>query len=405
LIALAGRKHIRPSLKTSDFTVAKKAYRKVLGEIEDYFEGLEARLAGLGRVDRALATGDLEGMRRADIERLVRDWWQHREQGLEDDEGVLPLTPAEVDELREHFSDEAVSRIVDRLLVEAGVSSAPLTVGRIQSAVLYPKIERSGESYRLLLELVERGLRIEEQRALDRAAGRRTATYDPLFNPLGDRSGPNGLRGPRNVEDLISAFRAEREAQHGIESTSRKYDLLFRALREVWGPDLPVRHIDRSRVIQIKQLIEALPPNSMKRFPKLSLREAANHARSEHLAVLASNTVNTYMQNLIALLRWAEGQDWGVKIYLRDLVPGRRAQVKRRGYEPAELTRLFAALAEFKDSEPAKFWVPSLALYSGARLGSYANYTRLTFDPWMAYTTSIFRYSAQTRAYVSTRRA
>ncbi|WP_066772119.1 site-specific integrase [Croceicoccus mobilis] len=371
LIPLAGTRAKRKSLETKDQKAALKAYRKALGEIEGEFERLEARLAGSTRIERVRLTGDLDALTKADLEELVRQWWERREAARSFDDSFLP-TSQEISDLREidrQSTPDSVARMVDRLLVEAGVRSAPVKMGKFTTSVEYPLVDRSSQIYRRLIDIVDRGLRIEEQLLLDEAEGKRRAAYDPLFNPSGDKMGQAGSSAPKTLEHLIAAFQAERELQHGKESTERKYDLLFRTLREVWGPDMAVRDIDRAKVIAIRKTLEALPPNSMKRFPKLSVLKAVEHARGTNLAGLAPNTVNSYLQNLLAMLRWAEGQNWGVKLYLRDLAPARRANVKRRGFTPDELTLLFDALHSFKETNPTKFWVPALALYSGARAG------------------------------------
>jgi integrase len=69
------------------------------------------------------------------------------------------------------------------------------------------------------------------------------------------------------------------------------------------------------------------------------------------------------------MLHWAEHAGWGVRASTKGLVETRRNEVQRRGFTPAELTRLFAALSIYREEQPTKFWVPALAAYTGARAG------------------------------------
>jgi hypothetical protein len=122
------------------------------------------------------------------------------------------------------------------------------------------------------------------------------------------------------VRDLIAEYRKEREALRGKESTHRKYGLLFRAMKEVWGDDMPVQAIGRSQCIELLSFLKRVPPNVGKRFPRLSLTRAVAKADAEGLPGLAPNTVGSYMQGLVAILRWATDADWGVKV--NRLLPG-----------------------------------------------------------------------------------
>lgn len=173
----------------------------------------------------------------------------------------------------------------------------------------------------------------------------------------------------RTVRDLIAEYRAERESKHGKESTDRKYGLLFRIMEEVLGADTPVPAIGRPQCIEVLNFLKRMPPNATKRFPRLSLAQAVAKAEAEGLKGLAANTVASYMQNFVAVLTWATNAGWGVKVSTQGLVPERKAEVKRRGFDPDELRKLFAALEPFQKSDPTKYWVPALALFTGARAG------------------------------------
>ena len=47
--------------------------------------------------------------------------------------------------------------------------------------------------------------------------------------------------GDRSLAELITAYRNEREAAHGVGSTDRRYNHIFSALREALGDDKPLR--------------------------------------------------------------------------------------------------------------------------------------------------------------------
>jgi len=369
------RWQVRRSLRTGEKRVALREYPARLAEIEAEFDRLRSDLARQGRVASSLKTGKLERLSRREIEGLVLRWWADRAEVRapeitdDSDDDVL----AGIDDAVASPPDlEPARRMADRLLVDAGAAAYPHVVGSIRTATLYPAVDRSTPQYQYLEQLVGRALTVEAELAKDHLLGRRTAEFDPLFNQGGDHrtghvAGPGATL--RTVRDLIAEYRAERERLHGQESTERKYGLLFRVMEEVLGSDLRVPEIGRAQCVAVLAFLEKLPPHAAKRFPKLTLRQAVAKAEKDGLRGLAPKSVTSYLQNLGAILRWAEEGGWGVKTNLRNLNQTRKANVRRRGFRPDELKRLFDALETFRKSEPTKFWVPALALYTGARAG------------------------------------
>lgn len=171
-----------------------------------------------------------------------------------------------------------------------------------------------------------------------------------------------------SLSELIREYRAVREAEHGEESTRRKYSHIFKALEEVLGADKPIAEITRADCRAVVSLLREVPSSAAKKYPGLSLKDAVEAGRRDGASVLAPNTVASYLQNLSAIFNWAVREDILPKNPAQGMAGKGRANVKRRGFAPAELRTLFAALAPFRAETPSRFWVPALAVFSGARL-------------------------------------
>jgi integrase len=130
-----------------------------------------------------------------------------------------------------------------------------------------------------------------------------------------------------------------------------------------------VRDIRREDCRVVRDFLGRVPSNASKRFPKLSLAKAIEAAEIKDVARLSPTTVATYMNNLSALLNWAVEEGVIERNPAKGLVEKARAQVKRRGFTPAELKILFNALAPMRLTRPHQFWVPAIALFTGARAG------------------------------------
>lgn len=368
------RGSIRLSLGTKDKREAVREYHLKLAEIEAGFERLRADLRSRPAIEIALAAGRIEDLGRQQLEALVAEWWHGRtplrepelDDGLDRREALARL--AHEDHLAEQSEDQGSDRAreaADQLLVAAGMASKPHRVGSIRTNKRFPTIDRSTSAYLQLVALVRQGLRFERELAHDHVAGERSTASHPIFNPGGE------VRqvAVQTVSDMIKSYRVERERLYGIESTARKYGLLFRAIEEFWGSDLPVRDITRERCVELVEFIRSLPVNGTKKFPKLTLARSIEIATVERHKRLAPKTAATYVNNLRAILRWAKRQRFDVEVDTEGLAPRGDAEVQRRGLTPDEMRTLFSDLAEFRESEPHKFWVPALAAYTGARAG------------------------------------
>lgn len=366
------RGSIRISLGTADKREAMRLYHLKLAEITAGFERLREELRARPFVEMALATARIEDLGRAAIEGLVQQWWQGRTSlrapipavGQAVTEALAALEAEEllVSRATEEGRDLA-AEVADRLLVDAGHASRPHRVGRIKTVIQYPIVDRSEGAYQQLRALVQTGLDYEAQLARDHITGNATTPRHPIFNPSNDPATAVG----KTVGILLEDYRAERNRLHGAESTARKYGILLGLLEERWGTELRTSDISRQRCVDIVSFIQRLPANGSKKFPKMTFTQRVAAADAGNHARLAPNSVRTYVRNLCAVLRWGRNHGYGVEVNTDGLVPTGGAMVERRGMTPAELGILFDRLAAFRASEPHKFWVPALALYTGAR--------------------------------------
>ncbi|GGL09641.1 integrase [Caulobacter rhizosphaerae] len=173
----------------------------------------------------------------------------------------------------------------------------------------------------------------------------------------------------RTLGDLIDAYRKNRIARRDEESTSRKYDHIFKALEAAIGRDRVVATITKQDCRDVKDLLQRIPAHMGKKYPGLGITEAIAAGERDGAAKLAPNTVVTYLHNLSAVFQWALDEDdgWLVKNPAKGLAEKGRPSVQRRGFTPEELLKLFTPLVAERVKKPWRFWVPALAAYSGAR--------------------------------------
>lgn len=336
----------RKSLGTGDRKSAFRLYAPTLTEIEREFELKRAELGRKDNITQALLTAKLERLTEIEIDGLVLGWWVGRaacRQPVVDDfelaETLLEIE-ADLHAIIAPGPEEGdpATQVADQLLVEAGMVSHTRGVGPFTTLARFPAVDRSSEQFRYLCDRVRIALEIEVKLARDHLTGARTAPADPQLNPAnGTPSRPSGASMRMNLGQLLAAYRKERVKVHGEESTARKYGLLFKVLEEALGSSFLVAELKREQCVDVMSFLQALPPNATKRFPRLTLKAAKEKAERDGLPGLAQKTIGSYMQNLAAILHWAENSGWGITSHTKGLVRTGEAKTERRGFTTKEI--------------------------------------------------------------------
>ncbi|WP_242077101.1 site-specific integrase [Brevundimonas diminuta] len=346
-----GRSAWRESLHTKDFEQAKQAARRRGVETDRLIATARAKLTGQASTPLDVSTA--QAMAATWLEAVLAD-----EEDIRVGLGEAGHAASET----WLFEDEAAYR---RDLAQMNISAVDPAVEKslAEAGLWYPP----GDPSRRMLAVEMLKARVRLVSILKRRLGGEVVE---VARPTLARATP--VSGP-NVSQLIAAFRAERVARHGEESTDRKYAHIFTALEEVLGADKAIRSITRADIRKVRALLQRVPKFATRRYPGLTLSEAADRADEDGGERIAPTTVNTYLQNLAAVFNWAVGEELVDRNPAQAMALSATPNVKRRGFTTEELQRLFAALAPLAHGDqPWRFWIPALALYSGARAGELA---------------------------------
>jgi integrase len=155
-----------------------------------------------------------------------------------------------------------------------------------------------------------------------------------------------------------------------------------RVVENVLGPFTPISQISREACRELLDILRWIPVNVAKKFPRLTVREAAERAKQDRrITTINATNQNAYMSRLSTMLNWAvseeylgrnpaRGLQWADIVHPKD---------RRQPFASWQLTRIFSSPNYTGDASPsagggspvatgAKYWVPLLALVSGARL-------------------------------------
>ena len=257
----------------------------------------------------------------------------------------------------------------------------PGTLGSVQRVALELaraknlSVARGSKEYWLLCDRVRGGLIELVRQRRDRLFGDNTGRVHDLWFAKSQVPPTGGL----TVEELIHEFQNDPSR---LETSSKKaldYGLAFRALREVVGIDTPISAITRDHCRSIRLLLMRVPTNASKKFPKASLEEAAKRAEKDELRTLSTTTVNSYLQKLSTLFRWAVHEQHMSGNPAERLAMADRSiadRDRRRPFNDEQLKQIFnrseievpKAQSSSRSSSTSlaksqsRYWVPLLAL-------------------------------------------
>jgi integrase len=169
-------------------------------------------------------------------------------------------------------------------------------------------------------------------------------------------------------------------------STREAYETCRKLAIAVIGGEVPIASICRAHCRDLLDVLRFLPSNAGKRFPRLSPREASDHARQRGgITTISAANANSLMSNMSSFLNWCVAEELLARNPARGLkLPDEVAKRdKRLPFSREQLRSIFNAplyrgcrdggrgYAKPGSERPrnARYWVPLIGLFTGARLG------------------------------------
>lgn len=255
--------------------------------------------------------------------------------------------------------DDALTAAVEDGGLAGPLPAAVRPLVRRDFAIAWLEVEQHVEHERLRAALYAEALDVQ---------GRTPATM--LAPPIDSAAEPRP--GDKTVREAIEAFRADREMRGERPEDWKRYGHAPRVMEELFGSDTPLRSVSREKARAAVALLRRVPANATKKFPGLTLEAAAEAGEAAGAKPLAPNTLNNLIGRMRAIVGFGIGEGWASEDPFRGLSVEPVTEVERRSFSEAELQRVFAGLQEERNATSARWWVPALALYQGARLNELA---------------------------------
>lgn len=195
--------------------------------------------------------------------------------------------------------------------------------------------------------------------------------------PVAEATAPTTVYAPPAVAAMlgerIALFIKQFGQKKRAESNKKDTAFTLRLFVGVVG-DKPLAALDATDVDTFLDAIAVWPPNASKfrAFKDLTPAQVVTKAKKLGGEAIADRTQEKHLDRLRMFFNWCLGRkeiacNWAKDVHV--LTRGQEEERSRRAYLPAELRLLFDPATRARHcTTPGKWWIPLLALYSGARV-------------------------------------
>ncbi len=154
------------------------------------------------------------------------------------------------------------------------------------------------------------------------------------------------------------------------DNTVKEFSRLFEVIQRILDTD-NAQIVNQEMARHLKNVLSNLPPyfNQVKRFNGVPIEEIV---KMNHQKKMSLKTINKYINLISGLYIWAIDQGYDVQNPFKgkSLPVHKTKQKKRLPFTQKDLETIFSAprFSEGKFKKVHEYWVPLIALFSGARL-------------------------------------
>ena len=374
---IIGKKELRFSLRTPYKGEARKYSRAIATKIQSLFMQLRESASMSDQKRQQELTPD-------QIQEIIRDYVQGTVEHNELDRAIQEkrLDSDQVDSVSLGF-DAIIPDLKEALAQNDHVRA----VGRFVDSMLTGRqlgLDSGSSGYRVLCREVLKAkiklLEIEQRRSLgDYSDGNDLQVVESIIRGQHPGISQAADQAPEPVtsillKDLIAEYSKQKiDAKRWRPRTVDNHRPKFNSLVQFLG-NIPVHQITKEMMRNYRRLLDHLPPRFAQNDDYQDVGKVdIEDLKGKHEQTLDVTTKREYMTMAKSIFKYAlENEYVTVNPVLNGTIPEKkkRAREQREPFTNEDLTRIFnpATYYKYAKDRPARFWVPILALYTGARL-------------------------------------
>ena len=359
LRGIIGKREVKRSLGTKESKEAKRRNQEVGLEVDRLLQSARDTLDGHPVFDAIQADA-------------LTSRWLHKALHEDTEERVLG---AGGDKDADHLSD-FLGNVRGALAAPVNLKFARTKVRDVleEEGLVIPE---GTEVHRVLSLAMLRVLAEFAKVTLERSHGRWTDAGSPpperpvvvgAARPVRSAPKADSEAGGPMLSALLDAWMTERKPSPKI---TREWRTAFRRLTEVIGEDMPARSVTKAHVRDYKNALLRCPARTAHKLRRRTLPDIVRLTKAQDVARLSPASINKSLGAISSVFEWSVGNgylDSNVTTGLKVRDP-EKAKDKRLSFSKEDLATIFGPNHQkHRKADPDMFWLPLLALYTGARL-------------------------------------
>jgi integrase len=212
---------------------------------------------------------------------------------------------------------------------------------------------------------------IKNLQDIDTTSSQQAKEIVVVDNAIRQEPQPSGMLLGELIEKYV---RCQEDEGSWQEKTKQENQAIFSLLVRIFG-DIPIQNITHDDTDGFRSTLLKLPPgiNKAPQWRDLTIGQVLQLNPS---AVLSKSSVNKYMRRVCAMFNWAEEREHVAKNCFRKkaIKEDKKPNQRRDMLSGADLQALFTPDQFHAEADkPFKYWLPLIALYTGARQNEIAS--------------------------------
>lgn len=179
------------------------------------------------------------------------------------------------------------------------------------------------------------------------------------------------------ISELVGKWLIEKQKSlkaGSLESARGRISLFLKILISILKEDLGIKSVSSSAIREFNEILQNLP--ARRGAPRLA-KMPFNELIKLDVPKISSKTYHYYINTVLEFLGWIESQGYIENSKFKTILQSSKKSIPKRTsnvrapFTPADLEKIFYSEAYLNGSfkRASDYWVPLIALYTGARLG------------------------------------
>ena len=178
------------------------------------------------------------------------------------------------------------------------------------------------------------------------------------------------------LKEAVDAYVQDKGQSGGWTTrTKTQNQLTLSLICEVLGPKRDIKTITRQEFVDFRNNIMTKLPSNFSKSPQFRKKSLQQIVAMKNITPMSVVSINHYLTRIASFFNWADTNGYIVKSLAHglNLKETELPDEQRKTFDREDIIRLLNALAEHRSKlKPYQYWIPLVALFTGARQNEIA---------------------------------